>query len=232
MMDQKFWEVAKTISTEDMGTEHIGPLVHTLVRMTRPKSVLEIGCGYTTIFALQALAENVREHEMSAQGPRRSLDRPEFFAVPHSPRMTCIDLNCHPSGTAGLAFAAAAELGVARYMEAYKVDFRGFAAALDASVKPFDLVFLDCGGYDNLSAFFDEYWPHVSPDGGLVLVHSTLTNIEGLAFLKDLKLRQATRDFLDYELLSLLEPHKFFQNSVTILRRTAGYSDRIYSLSP
>ena len=37
----------------------------------------------------------------------------------------------------------------------------------------------------------------------------------------------------DYELLSLLEPHKQLQNSVTLLRkRVAGQSEPIYSTYP
>ena len=197
-----------------------------------PQSVLEIGCGYTTLFALHALAENVREHETLAQNTCREIERPEFFAVPHAPRMTCIDLYGHPRGTAALAFAAAETLGLSRYLETHIVDFRGYAKALDDALKPFDLVFLDCGGYENLHAFLQEYWPQVNPNGGLVLVHSLLTNVEGIMILKELKLRQATQNFMDYELVSILEPHKSWQNSVTILRRTTAYFDPIYSMSP
>ncbi len=99
-------------------------------------------------------------------------------------------------------------------------------------VLPIDFAFLDCGGYANYQAFMEEYWPLINPDGGLLLVHSTLTNLEGLAFLKGLKLRQATGGLAEFELLSLLEPHKTRQNNCTLLRKIAGVSDRIHSYQP
>ena len=38
-----------------------------------------------------------------------------------------------------------------------------------------------------------------------------------------LKLKHAAGGFTDFELLSLLEPHKWAQNSVTVLRKVSGY---------
>ena len=41
-----------------MGTESVGPLLRSLVRMVRPNRVLEIGAGYTTPFLLEGLEKN------------------------------------------------------------------------------------------------------------------------------------------------------------------------------
>ena len=41
-----------------MGTESVGPLLRSLVRMVRPNRILEIGAGYTTPFLLEGLEKN------------------------------------------------------------------------------------------------------------------------------------------------------------------------------
>ena len=62
--DHLFWQRISThfdpyVSTS--GTEHIALLLHSLVRMTRPRTIVEFGPGYTTLFLLKALAENVQQ---------------------------------------------------------------------------------------------------------------------------------------------------------------------------
>ena len=44
-----------------MGAENMGPLLYTLARFSKPKNILEIGAGYTSIFLLQALQDNAEE---------------------------------------------------------------------------------------------------------------------------------------------------------------------------
>jgi len=70
---------------------------------------------------------------------------------------------------------------------------------------------------------FDLFWPLVRDDGGVAVLHSTLNNHKNWNFIQELKLRQATSDFCDFELVSLLEPHKWQQNSCTLLRKTTAY---------
>jgi hypothetical protein len=41
------------------GTELVSPLLYSLARMLRPRSVVEFGSGYSTLFILRALADNV-----------------------------------------------------------------------------------------------------------------------------------------------------------------------------
>ncbi len=44
--------------TATSGTEAIAHLLYAMVRMTRPRTIIEYGPGYTTMFLLQALADN------------------------------------------------------------------------------------------------------------------------------------------------------------------------------
>ena len=87
------------------------------------------------------------------------------------------------------------------------------------------MVWFDCGGYRDYVDFLELYWPLVKPSGGLVVLHNTLNNLHLSHVVKEKKLEQATSRFQEYELLSILEPQKFRQNSVTVLRRTSECKD-------
>ena len=43
------------------GTEHVAPLLYSLIRMLKPQTVVEFGSGYTTPYILQALKDNEDE---------------------------------------------------------------------------------------------------------------------------------------------------------------------------
>ena len=80
------------------------------------------------------------------------------------------------------------------------------------------------------------YWDLVDPNGGLVLVHSTLTNAASRDWLARMAQLSAGGDttasaaaeaptsalaqgYGPFEIMSLMEPHKMRQNSVTMIRR-------------
>jgi hypothetical protein len=85
--------------------------------------------------------------------------------------------------------------------------------------------------------FVSSAWKSLRP-GGFLLCHSTLTNENTRAWLEAIRARS---DFQvtgippdEYVELSLLEPHKNFQNSVSILQKrnsssTGAYEEPIYS---
>ncbi len=54
-----------------MGTETVAPLLYHLVRLTRPRRILEVGMGYTTPFLAQALVDNeadfAQDHQLLSQ---------------------------------------------------------------------------------------------------------------------------------------------------------------------
>jgi methyl coenzyme M reductase beta subunit len=54
----------------------------------------------------------------------------------------------------------------------------------------------------------------------MILLHSTLNNFHLSHIVKDLKMKQMGDGFGRFELMSLLEPHKYRQNSVTMIRMT------------
>jgi hypothetical protein len=65
-IDDAFVQIARKAYnpfSTNSGTEHMAPLLYSLVRMVRPMRVVEFGSGYTTLFVLRALADNIRDIE-------------------------------------------------------------------------------------------------------------------------------------------------------------------------
>src|SRR5262245_31774502 len=108
-----------------MGVELASPLIYSIIRFVRPKSLLEVGAGYSSAFMLQALADTVDNFKREAeimQGQVRSdqqerfqwvknkvvhgrhplpLVLPEYYDSPYNPTLSIIDNMSHTSGTAG-----------------------------------------------------------------------------------------------------------------------------------
>ena len=96
----------------------------------------------------------------------------------------------------------------------------------------FDLIWCDLGGLEHYLFYQDLLLPMISNNGGYIIFHSTLSNVHGLAFLSQLKLKLNNGMLPNFELISLFEPQKKRQNSCTILRKMGGLANRIYSERP
>ena len=232
----------------DTGTELMAPLLYSLVRSTRPSSVVELGCGYTTLFLAQALRDAARDAEeesvRSANWPEEQRwllwgsaksdrliqewaqrgaywGRGELWErakEPYAPTLQCVDSFGSEDWQAGDYEQTARQLGLDGVTSMQSADWLSWEASLPPD---FTIDFLWWDGF--VPEMFDRMWRRVSPNGGLCVLHSTLGNHRNWAFVQDLKLKQATQEFRDFELLSLLEPHKWAQNSCTVLRKTSAY---------
>jgi predicted O-methyltransferase YrrM len=236
---------AAAVFTPSMGTENMAPLLYALARFIRPKNVLEIGAGYTTLFLLQALADNDADHrhEIAAiakgartTGQRRarhSLLRVEHYRTPHRPKLFSIDDDSHPERPAARVRGMAKALGLGPYLRFEQTTSQSFAKRWKRrSSLRFDLMWLDAGGLLAYEHYLRDLFPLVTADGGMIVLHSTETNLEAQVFVRKLKLAQATTEFCKFELLGLLEPHKLAQNSCLLIRSTVRSRERIYSVSP
>src|SRR5262245_33472758 len=150
-----------------MGVELLSPLLYSLIRCTKPRSVLEVGAGYSTLFILEALADNVEEFRRNQQimrghgrsdeyvGMRRilrgrhplPLALPEFYDRDYAPMLSVIDDVSHPATAAKDVETIAGSLGHGELLSFKKGDFRGLSKDFDAHLLPFDFVWFDCGSY-------------------------------------------------------------------------------------
>ena len=240
--DHSFLSQAGLLYNPCMGVENLGPLLYSFLRMTKRRRVVEIGAGYTTLWILQALKDNdielqsIRSIQESGECKLLNIDwsiHEEVEAFDSEPvRLLCID-NCeHQRETASGAGLVAKSLGLDSYLEFRQGD--AFDMKLpDSSV---DVLWCDFGVGARMPEFISSAWDCISP-GGFLLCHSTLTNENTRMWLEGIRNR-APKDVTgiepgEYTELSLLESHKRFQNSVSILQKRSSngekYEEPIYS---
>jgi predicted O-methyltransferase YrrM len=239
-----FLNHVKSLYNPHMGVENIATLLYSLIRFTKKRRIVEIGAGYTSLWILQALHDNEEEMArirlLNDEGKCKLLDTPwtvqEETPPPEEPALLlCID-NCkHQKETATGACAVAKSLGLDAYLKFVKGDAFDMGDILEeASI---DILWCDFGVGSRMKEFLQKgAWASLR-SGGLLLCHSTLTNQRTRNWLEAVRARQG-EDLTgipadEYVELSLLEPHKAYQNSVSIFqKRKRGddvYAEPIFS---
>jgi hypothetical protein len=237
-MNSVFLSHAASLYNPHMGVENLGPLLYSFIRFTKLKRVVEIGAGYTSLWILQALKDNDLERsriqELEGLGQNRLLDIE--FTIPQSTKesqiassLLCIDNCLHQKETATGALTVAKTLGLDSYMEFQKGD----AFEIPLPPESVDVLWCDFGVGSGIQKFVEGgAWDSIAP-GGFLLCHSTLTNEGTRSWLERVRARRPKEetglDPNEFVELSLLEPHKRYQNSITLLQKRKDYSEPIYS---
>ena len=254
MHNVSWMALAAPLYSPQMGVENMGPLLYALLRFHKPTRVLEVGAGFSTLFILQALADNANELQLYERLAIEQHHDTQQTGGDQRSRHAC----ALADGTAWCAddwLAAAAEehtgepaggvlhsvdklkgasrirqiaraMGTGAHLKLHVADiFDGSAFDLSmGGVGPLDVVWLDFGSGEMLPEIAGRLWRRIKP-GGLLLVHSTMTNAYGRLWLRSLRegsgLGTSSNFGLkgDFELLSLVEPTKRLQNSVSVLRK-------------
>ena len=235
-MDKAFCEVASALISPTMGTEVVAPLLYDLVILSRPRRILEMGGGLTSLCLLKGLTDCdaliEAERGSTAEKENKSLNREYYDHSLLPARMHMIDDMRHPLSTASKVIQIAKDLGIDKPLVVHEKNFMGYADELPKEDLPFDMVWFDCGNIENFRHFRQAFWPLVNCNGGLILMHSLATNLHGQIFLKELKLAQETNSFNEFEIMTFIEPHKLAQNSITCIRLTGALQPPIYSHMP
>jgi hypothetical protein len=144
---------------------------------------------------------------------------PAWYDRPYAPRCLSVDDTSSPFSTADAVQEAAQTAGLDRFLDFRRCDFRELAAELREARERVDLAWFDCGGYREYQDFLDLCWDLVEPDGGLLVLHYTVTVPSHERALAELTASGERGERGRFEVLSLLEPHKLMQNSCTLVRR-------------
>lgn len=214
--------------------------LYSLVRTVRPTRLLEIGVGYTTLFLLRGMADNVaaaraERRRLAADaesGPGNGTDLldPTFFTRPHEPRLLACDAH---RGRMDEVVEVAGRLGLDGRLDVHVGDFRDLPVHLGDNAPLFDLVFFDCGGPPEYVDFLRDFWRRIEPRGGLLALDFTwwsrpvalADGTERTMKLPGSVLNEIERQRLErgaearFETLTLVEPHKLRQGSLTLIRR-------------
>lgn len=243
--DRDFRAAVERLRVQGMGTEVVAPLLSHLIYMTRPRSVLEVGMGYTTPFLARALAdvEEMVVEEAPALVAKtqpyldsgRALDDewlnadpallvPEHYTTRQPSRFVAVDDMSGTYTSAPRVQAVLEDLGLADRVTLVNAELRDCVELLPAGFLPIDFAWVDT--WDCLY-FFDKFWPYINPGGGMVAFHYLMTYPEGEAVLDYIATSQRLHPG-EFEVLNLLESQKMRQNSLTVIRRTSGEATRQY----
>ena len=239
-----FAKAVARLRVPGMGTEAVAPFLTGLIRMTRPRRVLEVGMGYTTPFLAAALAEAQEQADTESRllaaktrpylragtpldddwlRAEPALAAPASYLEPYRPRFVAVDDRSIPESSAGQVEEVLAELGLADRVTVVDAPLREADGALPEGFEPIDFAWVDA--WDCLY-FLDHFLDRINPAGGVVVLHYLMTYPEGEAILRYLAGLQRARPG-ELEVLNLLESHKLRQNSVTMIRRTAVAPPRL-----
>ena len=228
----------KSLYNPHMGVENAGPMLYSLVRFAKCRNVVEVGAGYTTLYLLQALKDNDEEMkrlvDLDLEGRLRMLDYPfgtprlkEWDSSPEnlSSSLLCID-NCeHQKETTSGAAHVARTLGLDPYLQFLKGDAFDALDTHFSDIESIDLLWCDFGVGSRMKEYASNVWKYIKP-GGFMVCHSTLTNQRTRDWLEGVRQRKGFEETGipadEYSELSLLEPHKRFQNSMSILQKRDG----------
>lgn len=225
--------------TPDAGTELMAPLLYGLVRMTRPRTIVEYGSGYTTLFLLAACVDNESDaadervllrqkteeshdgDKWYAAGGRACGVDPAFYLTTHRPHLYCFER--HDGDQAYVATLARLidEAGASASFT-YITGQRPSLDGVPAAARPIDVAWNDD---DEYVKFFEMFWPSLNPAGGLMIFHNTAASERAWRTVQTLRTGEYAHQM---EALTLAEPHKLWQNSCTILRRIDGYKPQFF----
>ncbi|ABP55172.1 hypothetical protein Strop_2728 [Salinispora tropica CNB-440] len=244
--DHTFRAALDRLRVPGMGTEVVAPLLSNLIHMVRPTRVLEVGMGYTTLFLARALAEVDRAIEDERQAlvektepylrDGRDLDEkwiettpallvPGFYNRRRATRFIAVDDLSDEHSSARRVGEALHEVGLADRVTVVNGQLRDCREALPEGFAPIDFAWVDAW---ECLYFFEHFWDLIDPDGGLLVMHYLMTYPEGEAILEYIADSQRLRAG-EFEVLSLLEGQKLRQNSLTVIRKTAGTKPKTYA---
>ena len=181
------------------GTEAVGPFLQSLITLSRPQRVLELGAGYTTPFLIEGL-ENNKDIFIDPE----CINQEYLSEVNYDPKMVIIDNT--------MGGEVRKRVKDYDYVDVVFDNFQGKARELHDKYGKFDFVWMDCGGPSEYVSFMKEYWDICSD---YIIFHYTYVGRKPNELLGWIQLY--AKDY-DYH-LDIIEPHKIHQCGLTILRK-------------
>ncbi|WP_329112944.1 class I SAM-dependent methyltransferase [Streptomyces sp. NBC_01465] len=225
-----------------MGTENAGPLLRALTRMARPRTVVEVGAGSSTLHLLLGLRDARAEAAADRRvvggsvtnDERASVLHPRSASEDYAPKLLVVDDISVAGTSAHQVSDAARALGLDDMLTFVERDFFEMTDQELDAWGPLDLVWLDAGTQADDAGFLTSLWPRVTP-GGTVVLHepylaTTVETSHGRVacrvvptpLLQELR-RQGAASADGFDVLALSEPHKHRQTGLLMLRKHAGW---------
>ena len=192
-----------TLFRPGMGTENVGSFLRAMVQMLRPKTILEVGAGYTTPFLLEGIVNNERVFDDG------NLQSSYFEDYTYEAKLVVID---DMSLGELIEKPGMKEIISSPYTDFIEGSFEGKEKDLQEKYKHFDFVWFDCGGLAEYKTFVRDYWDICS---GYIFFHFTYT------FGNPNDLHETIMGGVNGNaaFFDIVEPHKGRQGSITMVRK-------------
>ena len=198
-------------------TENVSIFLYSLIRSCRPVNLLEVGAGYSTSFLAQAL-KDIQEDPFNNGNSVNS----KYWDEIYFPQLEVVE-NEVLGKTLEEILSFLKKNSLEKYVKIINKDIYSYLDdLLKNQNKTYDFIWMDYGSGENYQKDFEMFEKLLNPNG-IIVVHSTLTNTYGQLFLSEMKLQTKVGKYLHLEMISFLEPHKLFQNSFTVFKKTTNY---------
>jgi hypothetical protein len=154
LYNPSFLKVTEGLYDMHMGVENMAPMLYALLRFVKPKEVLEIGAGYTSVFILQALKDNADElknyrrlhaaGECYVESGARKVPWCVDTELERHGCLHCVDNMAHEHTTAHKVVEAAEELGLEAHLKLRVADAWKFNDQLEDGSIDFMWYVPDC----------------------------------------------------------------------------------------
>ncbi|WP_370931707.1 DUF2087 domain-containing protein [Bartonella sp. DGB1] len=223
-----------TLIRPGMRTENSAHLISALIKMSRPKLVVEIGAGDSTIFILNALKEAVKEWLVDKEclcadqwSERDALLDPTYINTDYQPLLITIDDFTACSQSAQKAWEIIKnDSDNENYVNFINENFFNINKKTIASWGKIDFAWIDAGSPADNVSFVANLWEHLADGAYLVLPEPTMLttvneNGENKIRCNRTPLWEELLWRLDdnYEAITFPESHKYRQGGLGIIRK-------------
>ncbi|MCZ2159208.1 DUF2087 domain-containing protein [Bartonella sp. 220] len=229
-----------------MGTENSTQLIHALIQMARPRTVIEIGAGDSTRFIAQALQkaklswqQDKKLLESSHWEERTALLDPSGIPETYEPRLITIDDFTAEGQSAEEAWQQLLNANIEKNTVTFiNENFFSLDESVLKSWQPIDFAWVDAGTPADDVRFVITLWQYITPGGYLCLHEPTITTTVALNGQQRVRrvrtpLWEEILYRLDrsYEALTLPEYHKYRQSGLGIIRKRINTEQIVRSQS-
>ena len=195
-------------------TENVALFLYSLIKVQRPQSIIEVGCGYTSPFIAEAIKDCQNEIMYDT---RACIEEYENYTSNYDPKYFVID-NFEMGEEYSEELNYLNKTGICEFIKCNVEDYIKINQD-----QTYDLIWLDYGnGEDYIDSFLTFY--NLLNLGGTLILHSTETHVYGRLFLREIELMKDR----SFEMMTFVEPHKKFQNSFTVFKKVKPYP--LYSI--
>lgn len=194
-------------------TENVSLFLYSLIKCVRPMNILEVGSGYSTLFISKSIDDIKNEKEIFDRQYMKD-DCLDYIGEYYNPKFYVIDNGSSPDFID--TFSVLESQNLTKHITFVNDDVDCF---LDNN-EIYDFIWLDFGSGEKYMFYVDAFFKKLKP-GGFIIVHSTEGNLCGKLFSTELKLIMKHNH--NFEMITIVEPHKKIQASFTIIKKNCEY---------